>query len=741
MYKKEDGLISGLFLLNSTCKVDDNIFFGSDKGLVYFSPENIKQTLYEKNLELTDIKIFNKSIYPNQHNSPLSSTITFTKRLDLNYDQNFVTFEFSSLNFKKGKDIQYSCILEGLEDKWNDIGRENKISYTNLSYGNYVFRVKAYDSGYHNNFEEKILKIRIHPPFWRTKIAYILYFLMLSLSLYKFYVFFLNQEKKKSALALERLNAKKEHEIDLMKLRFFMNVSHEFRTPLTLLSAPLESLMKGDVDHEKTIAYYQLMHQNIQRLKRLIDDLLELRKIDAGFMKMEWKLGNFIDFAQRIFDTFQNYAEKRKMNFTFSADISELFIYFDADKLDKVLFNLLSNAFKYTENGGKIELLISKQKQNQNTLSDNEYIEMIIKDSGVGISKASMENIFQRFQNTATTKPIDSASTGIGLSLAKELVELHKGKIEVESVENQGSAFKIIIPLYYHNPIAEANNNEMNVEMHDDIDSINEDIDIELVKLDKNGNSKPLVQIVEDNEDLRAFLTAELSDKYVVLQCVNGEEGLELAKRKIPDLIISDLMMDRMDGISMCKKIKSDEKTSHIPIILLTARHADYLKLNSYKLGVDDYITKPFSVEILKSRVHNLIQQRRKLSAKFSLGIDNLHSLESENSLDSKFIDKFNELIKNNIDNPDLNPTFLASEMTMSRMQLYRKVNALTDQTVNNYIRTIRLNKAAQLLLTTDLQIAEIAFKVGYSEPSNFTKSFSNHFNQTPSQFSNANKK
>jgi signal transduction histidine kinase/DNA-binding response OmpR family regulator len=730
-----------LFLLNASCKIDDKIVFGSDKGLIYFTPENIKQTFYEKNLVLTDIKLFNKSIHSNQQNSLLKKNISFTKEIDLKYNQNYLTFEFSSLNYKRESDIQYSCKLEGLETEWNDIGDENKITYTNLTHGSYDFKVKAYDSGMHSNFEEVSIKVKIHPPFWKTTIAYILYYILLSFSLYKLYNYFLRQEKRKSALALERLDAKKKHEIDLMKLRFFMNVSHEFRTPLTLLSAPLDTLMKDVANPEKRKTYYQLMHQNVQRLKRLIDELLELRKIDAGFLKMEWKLGNFIEFSRSIFETFQNYAEKRNMKFTFSTDIKELNIYFDADKLDKVLFNLISNAFKYTENGGVIEIMVTKQSAAVLPAPVKSYIEVSIKDTGVGISKEAVNNIFQRFHSTENNRPIDSASTGIGLSLAKELVELHNGRIEVESIENQGSIFRIILPVYNRNPHESENYHESDIK-NIEINRKNNTSEIsDNFEHDKGKNLKPLLQIVEDNEDLRVFLETELSDEYEIIHCINGEEGLTIAKTRIPDLIISDIMMDKMDGISMCKKIKSDEKTSHIPIILLTARHAQNSKLDGYQIGADDYITKPFNVELLKTRIQNLIQQRKKLRAKYSLGLDNLNEIDIEESLDSKFINKLNNLIIDNIANEDLDPSYLASELAMSRMQLYRKVNALTGQTVNIYIKTIRLNRAAQLLLTTDFQIAEIAYKVGYSEPSNFTKSFGKHFNQTPSQFVSANKK
>lgn len=743
VYKREDGLVTNLFLLNAQSKLEDKLFFGGDKGFVYFTPENIKPVLYDKNLVFTDVKIFNNSLPVNLENGVLRKSICYTESIELKYNQNLITFEFSALNFNQQKDIQYSCILEGLENSWNNLGKEQKITYTNLKHGSYIFKVIAYDSGYRNNAEQIALNIRIHPPFWKRKIAYVLYIVIIIVGAYYIYSYFLNLEKKKSAIALERLNAKKEHEIDLMKLRFFMNVSHEFRTPLTLLSAPLEALMKGKADKAKTNSYYQVMHQNIQKLKRLIDELLELRKIDAGYLKMEWKIGDMVDFIKRIFDTFQTYAEKRNIRLIFETEIDELNMYFDADKLDKVIFNLLSNAFKYTENDGNISLSINIHKDTGQNLRDNniDYVQIKIKDSGVGISKNSINTIFQRFHNSENIKPIDSASTGIGLSLAKELIDLHMGTIEVESEENIGSTFTICLPVYKKIPHANAESNQISENLSDNIELVENNNDPEEVHLEVSKGQKPIVLIVEDNPDLRNFLFNELKDNFDILQCANGKEGFNTAIQKIPDLIVSDIMMEKMDGVTMCKQLKSDEKTSHVPVILLTARHADNMKLDSYQIGADDYITKPFNIDILKTRINNLINQRRKLRAKFSLGIDNVHTIDPSNTLDSRFIEKLNKVINENIDSTELNPTFLASKMAMSRMQLYRKVTALTDNTVSNYIRTIRLNRSVQLLLTTDLQIAEIATKVGFTEPSNFTKSFSKHFNQTPSQFINTNKK
>ncbi len=738
IYKKEDGLITNFLLINAITKFNNKLIFGGDKGIIYFSPEEIKRNTYKKNLVFTDIKIFNESLKVTDKHSTIIKNVSYISELELKYKQNFITFEFTSLNYNKQKDIQYSCILEGLENSWTNLGTEHKIAYTNLKHGYYTFRVLAYDSGVRNKTEEISIKVRIRPPFWKTHLAYVIYIVFFLLITFYIYWYFLNQEKKKSAIALERLNNKKEHEIDLMKLRFFMNISHEFRTPLTLISAPLESLISGTANEAKRKSYYNIMLQNSNKLKRLVDELLELRKIDAGFLKMSWKVGNIIFFIKNIFDTFQNYADKRNMQLVYRSSIDELTTYFDSDKLDKVIFNLLSNAFKYTENGGKIVLIVDYASNNKG--EDN--LRIRIKDTGVGIPESMMGNLFQRFQNVDEIRPVDSASTGIGLSLVKELIDLHKGRIEVESIENVGSTFCVYIPIYKTKPDTDVSIEEEYSAKNKEYGNEQAVSDIEEgVSLVENKEHKPILLLVEDNEDLRGFIDSELKADFEIYQGENGEEGLELALQKIPDLVVTDIMMDKMDGITFCKRLKNDEKTSHIPVVLLTARHADNIQLDGFQTGADAYITKPFNIEILRSRIISLINQRRKLSAKFSHGVESGTIIETTNTLDSQFIEKLERIINDNIEKVDFDSTKLASEMAMSRMQLYRKLKALTNQTVNNYIKNIRLNKAANLLLTTKSQISEIAYLVGFTEPSNFTKSFKQHFKQPPSQFIESHKK
>ncbi|MDP4208821.1 MAG: two-component regulator propeller domain-containing protein [Bacteroidota bacterium] len=737
IYTTEDGLISNDLSFTSKCNINNDLCFGGSRGISIFTPQLLTTVISKPNLAFTDFKLFNRPVAIGSNESPLKQHISFTKSISLKYNQNYITLAFAALNYNQQDEIRYSCIMEGLENTWDNLGKEHKITYTNLSPGHYTLKVKAYNSNDCNNTSCISLQITVKPPYWKTIWAYLLYVILIFYTLYRSYIHFINKEKKDNALALERMNAKNTHEMDLMRLQFFTNISHEFRTPLTLLSAPLESLMKDSPNPEKTQSYYQLMLQNVQRLTRLINQLLDLRKIEEGYLKMEWNQGDIVDFIQKIISNFQNYAGKRNINFEFHTTHPHIFTFFDADKLDKILFNLLSNAFKYTPNEGSISVTIKKVPPAKLPFKGigNKYIELRITDTGSGIPKDSIEKIFDPFQKVDQNKPIGSASTGIGLSLTRELITMHNGVIMVESEINKGSSFTTYLPVYESCPSEAEHNNKTNIKKTSSTATecvIEAAEDAEVID---SSAPKPLILVVEDNPDLRVFLTKELQDKYKIDEAPNGVEGMKLAIHNIPDLIISDIMMDKMDGIELCQKLKLDERTSHIPIILLTARHSEDIKLNSYETGADDYITKPFSVKLLKSRIQNLIDQRKNLRLIFSKNLNLDFSTVVTNKVDSQFIEKLMQDIEKNIGNPNFDTELLASNMAMSRMQLYRKVSALTNQTVYNLIRTVRLNKAAELLLTTDIQIAEIAATVGYSEHSSFTKSFTRQFNQTPSQF------
>ncbi|MBN1116524.1 MAG: response regulator [Bacteroidales bacterium] len=729
MYYTEDGLLSNDFFYRSVCWVDNQLFLGGNKGITYFNPYEIVPGKIEPNLVFTNFKLFNEEVIISSKKSPLDKHISYSKELILKHNQNYITLEFATLNYMHQKEIQYECVLEGLESSWNKLRQERKITYTSLKPGKYVFRVKSNTYGQNETLAELSIPITIKPPIWLSGFAYSIYFIIVILILFYTNIYFLNQEKKKHAFELERMNAKRLHDMDMMKLQFYTNVSHELRTPLTLISSPLESLMSEQVDNEKRLSYYQLMHKNVQRLRRLITQLLDMRKIEEGHIRMEWSQGDVIDFIKLVLANFETFAERRNISYLVDCPKQSLLTYFDADKLEKVIFNLLSNAFKYTPDKGSVIVKIDVDTSHKRAGFENGSYTLKFIDTGFGIPQESIRNIYKPFHQVKKNKPIYSAGSGLGLSLTKELVELQKGEITVESEEGKGSEFTIVLPVVKTIPENELNQEkEINKDVEEDV-AINESFK------DPKGKGS-LVLIVEDDPDLRSFISSELSGIHRVIEASNGKEGLEIAFESIPDIIVSDVMMDELDGIDMCKQLKTDIRTSHIPVILLTARHSEEIKQNSFEIGADDYITKPFNVSLLQTRISNLIEQRRSLRKLFAADDQLDFSKITTNTADEKFIEKLNSIINKNIDNQDFSPISLAAEMAMSKMQLYRKVSALTNQTVYNYIRTIRMNKATHLLVTTDMQISEIAYSVGFSEASNFTKTFFKYYNCTPSQFS-----
>ncbi|HEX2935432.1 MAG TPA: two-component regulator propeller domain-containing protein [Bacteroidales bacterium] len=737
IFTSEDGLSSNDFLFGASCKIGNSLYFGLNNGLTYFSPEEIKHESFKPTLIFTELRLFNKPVNLNEEGSPLKHPLNSGETLVLKHNQNFITISFSALDFTLKRNIQYSCKLEGLESSWNLLNAEHKTTYTSIPPGKYTFRVKAASPDDYKNVSEITLYIVINPPIWKTIWAYAIYLIIIILALTQVHKFLINREKQKNALALERLDAKRTHEINLMRLQFFTNISHELRTPLTLLAAPLDSLINENTDKEKAESYYQIMLRNVQRLTRLVDQLLDLRKIEEGYLKLEWQQGDIVEFIRKTCGTFQNYAQKRNMNFSFDADTPELLTYFDSDKLDKILFNLLSNAFKYTEDNGSISVLMNKKSSHEishvNSTADS-YLEIKIIDTGFGIPKDNLSKLFKPFQRVNTNKPIGSGATGIGLSLTKDLIELHKGIIQVDSEVGKGSTFTIYLPVYKNDPskMYDAQSEELQ-----DKNQLEANPDFPENKDEKiNKGEKPVILIIEDSSDLRAYLKSELKSNYKVLEADNGEKGMEIAFRKVPDLVISDVMMPGMDGIELCNRLKKDIRTEQIPVILLTARHSEEAKLSGLEMQADDYITKPFSIKMLKLRIRNLVEQRRKFQP--LLSNEEKEEAPQENTMskaDAKFLDKLNQVIDRNLDNPQFDPVTLAKELLTSKMQLYRKVSSLTNQTVFNYIRTYRLNKAAHMIITTDMQFSQIAEAVGYTEASNFTRDFTQQFSQTPTQY------
>jgi len=712
-----------------------DLLFGGISGFNIFNPTKIKSGEYFAPIVLTDFKIFNKSIrIGNRKNDVLTKCISETDQLKLKYDQNSITLDFTSFDYANSLGIQFSYYLEGFEKDWNEPSESRSATYTNLDPGEYTFRVKTVSIDRQESNPGPELKIIVLPPYWETWWFRILIFLTVFGLFYMLITFLLNKEKLKNDLVFERIKAKKLHELDMMKLRFYTNISHEIRTPLTLILGPLEKMRNNAIPEPEIKGHLELMHRNATQLHQLINQLLDFRKLETGNLKLVLSRGDLVSYISGIVGSFDKYAEEKEIELKFNSLKKEIITNFDADKVSKIMNNLLSNAFKFTGKGGKISVNLSlvfdsDEDEPVGSTSDKRMIEITVKDTGIGISDSNLEKIFNRFFQV--NEGGSQTGTGIGLALTKELVKLHNGKIFVVSKPGKGSKFTFQLPFGEFAPTesrelaASVENNEKEQAVPVSDEHLGEQF----------ISGQKIMLLVDDNSDVRYFIKSHFSASYQVLEAGNGLEGWNLALKTIPDIIISDVMMPDMDGFEFCRKIRKDERTSHIPILLLTALGSREHEIEGLSYGADDYITKPFDVVILQTKVENILSVRQSLKQKYTGEM----LLQPRNirlsSPDERFLQKAIEVVENNIADPDLDIERFASEIGVSRMQLYRKLNALTEMTVKEFIRSIRLKRAAQMLVQKKLNVSEVAYAVGFKDLSHFRKCFRQEFGMSSSEY------
>lgn len=720
-YTLADGLQERQFNRGAILKTSSSdLYFGGVNGFNIIHPAKLVENPFAPPVVLTDFKIFNKSVIPSS-DATLKKQINATDTIVLTHQQSVFSFEFAALNYTHPERNQYAYKLEGFDNDWYYIGNNHNATFTSIPSGTYQFKVKAANNDGIWNEEGKSVLIIIRPPWWRTQFAYLLYVLsFLGLSYVIRRIVLLRFEFRQREQLLE-----KEREIDQLKLKFFTNISHEFRTPLTLILAPLDVLKTARL---KPIyqSQIELIQRNTIRLQRLINQLLDLRAIEKDGYALYLQEADLIVFLKGIFEVFQPLAQQQEMTYQFHTQLTDLNCYFDEDILDKVIYNLLSNAFKYTPSGGTIRLEVQR---------DESKVKIVVIDNGIGIAVDQQAKIFDRFFRADTPDSNKDGSTGIGLSLAKELIERHKGRIQFSSVIDVGSTFEVIIPIdesiYHKEDFSAVMSNENNEKLPT---ALGAEMIVEQ-NIEPNIESKPKVYVVDDNEDLRYFLAQQLQQDFDLSTFKSGLEALHKAVEAIPDLIISDVMMPVMDGVSFCKAIKENSKTCHIPVLLLTAKSSEEKQLEGLGAGADAYVLKPFSYPILKAKVDSLLLNRQKIWNR--LKEDKFIAPEKliKGSKDKAFIQKLTELIHAHIDDPKLNYVVLTKEIAMSRAQLYRKVSSLTGQSVHEFIKIVRLKKAAQLLKEENLSISEIAFKVGFKHTSNFSSAFKSFFGSSPRQY------
>jgi signal transduction histidine kinase/ligand-binding sensor domain-containing protein/DNA-binding response OmpR family regulator len=739
-YDESDGLQGKEFNENAAFRTKKGeLVFGGINGFNIFFPQDIKVNMNLPKVVITDFQIFNKSIKVNEEIDGrvlLRQSIINTREITLKYRENIFVVEFAALSYFQPEKNKYSYILEGFNKDWITVdSKMRKATYTNLDPGEYVFRVKAANNDGFWNTEETVLKIVILPPFWRTKLAIVLYILVILAILYISRRMILERARMRFNLEHERHEAQRMHELDMLKIRFFTNVSHEFRTPLTLIITPIEKLIKNTIDPELN-KQYVMINRNARRLLNLINQLLDFRRMEVQEFHLSLIQADIILFIRDIVNSFSDISEKKNIQLSVISHIESLNTYFDQDKLEKILFNLLSNAFKFTGEMGTVKVELNTLEAELSVeLPDKKgkYLQIKVSDTGIGIAKEKHEKVFERFFQNEIPGDMLNQGSGIGLALTREFVKLHEGVITLQSEPGKGSCFTVYIPLKENGYVKE-NIFPVKEDFISDNNTIEASNNGELESISK-GLKKALLLLVEDNEDFRFYLKDNLKQQYQIVEAPNGQVGLKAASHFIPDLIVSDVMMPVMDGIDFCKRVKSDQRTSHIPVILLTAKAASDQIITGFQTGADDYITKPFNFEILLSRIKNLLSQRELMRKSFIKHVEINPSEITVTPLDEKLINKAIALVESNISNADFSVEELSRELGMSRVHLYKKLLSITGKTPIEFIRTIRLKRAAQLLKKSQLTISEIAYQVGFNNPKYFTKYFKSEFNVLPSQY------
>ena len=719
-YDQSNGLVSQSFNPDAYY-IDDNgyFYFGSGNGYNRFHPDSLRINEFVPPLFITDFKINNKTV-PIRDDGILKQHINLTGNIILDYRQKLISFNFASLEFNNSHKNQYAYKLEGFNKNWVYTTASNRTAtYTNLHAGDYIFKVKSTNNDGLWNDNATSLTLHVLPPPWKTWWAYTIYLVLILVVVFLIFRTLIMRERLKASLHLERIELEKMQEVNQMKSRFFANVSHEFRTPLTLISGPVNDILE-DEDDSKKIGYLEIVKRNTDRLKRLIDQILDLSRLEAGKLEINEKEVNLFRFLTALSSSFSSLAEKKEIRYQVQIPEAEIMVLTDDEKLEMILYNLVSNALKFTPAMGEVNIHATVITKN-----DMDHVILTVSDTGPGLDEKERLAVFDRFyriQDPAQT----NEGTGIGLALTKELVELMNGQIEVRGDKGKGAIFEVALPV----KIIEAPSKEM-----DATTAPSPADEIPNQEIDQPHLDGPKILIVEDNEDLRQYIKSILGNSYHLIEASDGEMGLQMAKEEIPDLIISDLMMPKMEGNELCRQIKDEEKTSHIPFIMVTAKAAREDKLVGLEHGADDYLPKPFDRKELKLKVKNILLRRERLQHKMRKDLMTHPSPGKVNSQEDRFILRLKEVVQNHLGDDTLNVNFLSREMGMSRVQLYRKLFGVTGLSASDFIRNMRIHKAAELLKSDWGRVSDVAYEVGFNNLSYFTKCFKAQYGQTPSEF------
>jgi signal transduction histidine kinase/ligand-binding sensor domain-containing protein/DNA-binding response OmpR family regulator len=742
-FGETEGLQGNEFFRNSSYKnADGEFFFGGTNGFNAFYPHEVNQREYEPTVVITGFKIFDHEVQIGESingHKILEKTISETSHITLSYKDKIFSFELAAIDYITPESIVYAFKMEGFDNNWNYTdARYPIISYTNLSPGDYTLILKA---GNKNTIKTistyEYIKITITPPFWKAWWAYIIYFLIILTLIYILLKISMKREKEKNQVRLETLKRQKSEELTQAKFRFFTNISHEFRTPLTLIISPLEQLLNNSSEEHPIRKQLDIMMKNARRMLRLINQLLDFRKIEGEKMTLRAEYSDIITFINDIVDSYGEYAHEKHISFKFVTPLEHHMMWFDADKLDKILFNLLSNAFKFTPEKGSITLTVEANcKPGSESENIDSFFSITVSDTGTGIPEKDLPFLFERFYQ-AENKQSFYQGSGLGLSLTKFFVEIHQGIIKVETSPN-GTAFTVLLPEGDKHLSAEQKIETQSPVQNKYLHLIPENASVEdnskTERPMKHLLNKPNVLLVEDHLDLRNYIETECSEYYNFYCAKDGSEGYEMAVEIHPDLIISDVMMPGLNGIEFCRKVKSNIITSHIPVILLTAKNSVENQIEGYESGADAYISKPFRMQQLVATSNSIIENRIRLRERFASGMF-FTNLPIQHTADDKFMQKVTDAVNNNLSEVEFGVMELSKLLGISRVHLHRKLKAITNYSPNEFIKNIRLQKAAGLLLQNEFTVSEVCYKVGFNSPAYFSSCFKSLYKLSPTEF------
>jgi len=742
-YSYSSGIRVNEFTPHAGIRLSDNrIMFSGNNGFLSFDPDKISYNPYVPPVVLENLYVNNEKVGVGGH--ILQESFGSQKEITLKYNESNISIEYSALNYIYSNKNEYIYKLDGFDVDWNEVGNRRIAYYTNIPPGKYKFIVRGSNNDGVWNDEGASIKITVLPPLWKTWWAYLFYTLFIISILFFIYRYFSEKRRLENDIKLKQAEAKAQQEFHEERNKLFTNFSHELRTPLTLILSPLDDIAEKPESIPSSMENkIHLMRSNAQRLLRLVNNLMDFQKKESGTMILKISEGDFVGFTEEMTILFRELATSRNIDFAFHHAVDTLDYWFDKSLMEKVYFNFLSNAFKNTPNGGSVIVdlniadldVIKHEIPSKSTHFDNpdiKYILLEISDSGLGIEKSELENIFKPFYQVAQNEHSGSG-TGLGLSLSKSIIEMHHGVIWAESKNGKGASFKCILPvnkdLYSETDFSET------VKSYPVISStigiMNETSD------DTESEKKKIytILVVEDNADVRNYIISHLKDDYNIIQAANGQDAIDKAINHLPDLIISDVMMPKMNGMEMASNLKNDLRTGHIPIIMITAKAMPDDMKEGYEVGADDYITKPFNASVLVVRVKNIIKSREKLKEIYGKRFS-LESLGVETtSADDRFLQKLYKTIENNVSNPELNLDSFSKEIGMSKANLYRKIKALTNLSPTEFIRNFRLEMAAKIMNEARLPVSEIYVTVGFSSHAYFSNCFKTLYGISPTDY------